>query len=145
MLTMPMYVCMYDMFYFVSFFPAWCLWYRSPHLFAIWTFEFWTSHHYVHTYVHIPLCIWLPTRVAGRTGSVNKVILENQDRCYDFKNIFAEKFSEKIGVFWLKTKLNFEKYLIITLVFEKNAKFFAGNGQKSQKIMIITSTPGCTW
>jgi hypothetical protein len=21
------------------------------------------------------------------------------DRCYDFKNIFAEKFSEKIGVF----------------------------------------------
>jgi hypothetical protein len=22
-----------------------------------------------------------------------------RDRCYDFKNIFAEKFSEKIGVF----------------------------------------------
>jgi hypothetical protein len=25
--------------------------------------------------------------------------------------------------------------------FEKNANFFAENGQKSQKIMIITSTP----
>jgi hypothetical protein len=32
--------------------------------------------------------------------------------------------------------------LIITLVFEKNAKFFAENRQKSQKIVIITSTPG---
>jgi hypothetical protein len=31
------------------------------------------------------------------------------DRCYDFLNIFAENFCEKIGVFWLKTKLNFEK------------------------------------
>jgi hypothetical protein len=31
---------------------------------------------------------------------------------------------------------------IITLVFEKNANFFAENCQKSQKIVIITSTPG---
>jgi hypothetical protein len=31
---------------------------------------------------------------------------------------------------------------IITLVFEKNANFFAENWQKSQKIVIITSTPG---
>jgi hypothetical protein len=31
--------------------------------------------------------------------------------------------------------------LIITLVFEKNANFFAENCQKSQKIVIITSTP----
>jgi hypothetical protein len=28
--------------------------------------------------------------------------LESRDRCYDFLNIFAEKFSEKIGVFDLK-------------------------------------------
>jgi hypothetical protein len=28
------------------------------------------------------------------------------------------------------------------LVFEKNALLFAENGQKSQKIVIITSTPG---
>jgi hypothetical protein len=34
------------------------------------------------------------------------------------------------------------KILIITLVFEKNANFFAKNCQKSQKIVIITSTPG---
>jgi hypothetical protein len=30
---------------------------------------------------------------------------------------------------------------IMTLVFEKNANFFAENWQKSQKIVIITSTP----
>jgi hypothetical protein len=33
------------------------------------------------------------------------------------------------------------KMLIITLVFEKNANFFAENCQKSPKIVIITSTP----
>jgi hypothetical protein len=32
--------------------------------------------------------------------------------------------------------------MIITLVFEKTANFFAENGEKSQKIVIITSTPG---
>jgi hypothetical protein len=32
--------------------------------------------------------------------------------------------------------------LIITLDFEKNANFIAENWQKSQKIVIITSTPG---
>jgi hypothetical protein len=32
--------------------------------------------------------------------------------------------------------------VIITLVFEKNANFFAENWGKSQKIVIITSTPG---
>jgi hypothetical protein len=32
--------------------------------------------------------------------------------------------------------------MIITLVFEKSANFFAENWQKSQKIVIITSTPG---
>jgi hypothetical protein len=36
----------------------------------------------------------------------------------------------------------FEKKLIITLVFEKNANFFVENWQKSQKIVIMTSTPG---
>jgi hypothetical protein len=38
-----------------------------------------------------------------------------------------------------------QKILIITLVFEKTP-FFAENWQKSQKIVIITSTPGaaCT-
>jgi hypothetical protein len=32
--------------------------------------------------------------------------------------------------------------MIITLVFKKNANFFAENWGKSQKIVIITSTPG---
>jgi hypothetical protein len=27
---------------------------------------------------------------------------QTRDRCYEFKNIFAEKFSEKIGVFYSK-------------------------------------------
>jgi hypothetical protein len=59
-----------------------------------------------------------------------------RDRCYDLKNIFAKKISEKIGVFDSLCKI-----LIITLVFEKNANFFAENRQKSKKIVIITSTP----
>jgi hypothetical protein len=33
--------------------------------------------------------------------------------------------------------------MIITLVFKKNANFFAENWEKSQKTVIITSTPGC--
>jgi hypothetical protein len=32
--------------------------------------------------------------------------------------------------------------MIITLVFEKNANCFAENWEKSQKIVIITTTPG---
>jgi hypothetical protein len=56
---------------------------------------------------------------------------EARDRCYDFKNIFAKKISELV----------FFKNLIITLVFEKNTNIFAENSQKSQKIVIITSTP----
>jgi hypothetical protein len=31
-----------------------------------------------------------------------------RDRCYDFLNIFAEKFGKKMA-FWLKTKLNYAK------------------------------------
>jgi hypothetical protein len=63
-----------------------------------------------------------------------------RDQCYDFKNIFAEKFSEKIGVFYSK-QTQILKKLIITLVFKKNANFFAQNWEKSQKIVIITSAP----
>jgi hypothetical protein len=60
-------------------------------------------------------------------------------RCYDFKNIF-EKNGEKVS-FFAQTTVSFCKNLIITLVFEKSAIFFAENWQKSQKIVIITSTP----
>jgi hypothetical protein len=41
-----------------------------------------------------------------------------------------------------QNKAKFFKKVIITLVFEKNANFFAENCRKSQKIVIITSTPG---
>jgi hypothetical protein len=44
--------------------------------------------------------------------------------------------------FLTQNKAKICKILIITLVFEKNANFFAENCQKSQKMVIITSTPG---
>jgi hypothetical protein len=45
------------------------------------------------------------------------------DRCYDFLNIFAEKFSEKIA-FLTQNKAKLCKILIITLVFEEKRQFF---------------------
>jgi hypothetical protein len=54
------------------------------------------------------------------------------DRCYDFKNIFAEKFSKKTGVF--DSKESQIKKKIITLVFEKSANFFADNWQNRRKL-----------
>jgi hypothetical protein len=61
------------------------------------------------------------------------------DRCYDFWNIFAQKMA-----FLSQNKANLCKRLIITLVFEINATFFAENCQKSQKIVIITLPLGHT-
>jgi hypothetical protein len=43
--------------------------------------------------------------------------------------------------FLTQNKAKFCKILITTLVFEKNANFFAEKCQKSQKIVIIKSTP----
>jgi hypothetical protein len=43
--------------------------------------------------------------------------------------------------FLTQNKAKFWKKFIITLVFKKNANFFAENWEKSQKIVIITSTP----
>jgi hypothetical protein len=80
--------------------------------------------------------------VSTGLGSTRTSVTNSWDRCYDFENIFAEKFSENIGVFCSNYSLFFGKKLIITLVFEKNANFFAEKWQKSQKIVIITSTPG---
>jgi hypothetical protein len=56
--------------------------------------------------------------------------------------MFSPKNLVKMLAFLLKLLLVFAKILIIALVFEKNANFFAENWQKSQKIVIITSTPG---
>jgi hypothetical protein len=56
--------------------------------------------------------------------------------------IFSPKNSAKKLAFLTQNKAKLCKILIITLVFEKNANFFAENCRKSQKIVIITSTPG---
>jgi hypothetical protein len=56
--------------------------------------------------------------------------------------IFSPKNSAKKLVFLTQNKAKLCKIWIITLIFEKNANFFVENGRKSQKIVIITSTPG---
>jgi hypothetical protein len=56
--------------------------------------------------------------------------------------IFLPKNSAKKLAFLTQIKAKLCKILVITLVFEKNAIFFAENCRKSQKIVIITSTPG---
>jgi hypothetical protein len=56
------------------------------------------------------------------------------------KIFLVEKFCKNIGVFAQSTA-SFCKQLIITSVFVRNANFFVENGQKSRKIVIITSTP----
>jgi hypothetical protein len=55
--------------------------------------------------------------------------------------IFSPKNLAKKLPFLTQNKAKFWKKLIITLVFKKNAIFFAENWGKSQKIVIITSTP----
>jgi hypothetical protein len=62
--------------------------------------------------------------------SLNTALFEKHcwDRCYDFYNIFAEKFVKNIGVFLLKLLLVFFKcdhYIGL-----KNAIFFAENRRK---------------
>jgi hypothetical protein len=58
--------------------------------------------------------------------------------------IFSPKKIAKNWRFLTQTKAKlWKKNLIITMVFEENANFFAENWQKSPKIVIITSTPDC--
>jgi hypothetical protein len=56
--------------------------------------------------------------------------------------IFSPKNSTKKLAFGAQNKSKLFKILITTLDFKKNANFFAENWQKSQKLVIITSTPG---
>jgi hypothetical protein len=49
---------------------------------------------------------------------------ENWDRCYDFLNIFAEKFSEKIGVFCSNTTASFCKNCDHNIGFWEKRQFF---------------------
>jgi hypothetical protein len=56
--------------------------------------------------------------------------------------IFLPKNLAKILAFFAQATASFcKKKIIIASVFEKNANCFAENWQKSQKIVIITSTP----
>jgi hypothetical protein len=64
-----------------------------------------------------------------------------RDRCYDFK-IFSSKNSAKKFAFFTQNKAKLCKIYHNIGVLEKR-HFFAKNCQKSQKIVIITSTPAC--
>jgi hypothetical protein len=66
-------------------------------------------------------------------AGVNFINCKIRDRCYDFKNIFAEKFGENIGVF-SQTTASFCKNVIIKLVFEKNAIFSPKIGKNRRKL-----------
>jgi hypothetical protein len=55
--------------------------------------------------------------------------------------IFSPKKLAKNYAFLTQNKAKLCNNLFITLVFEKNANFFAENCLKSPKIVIITSTP----
>jgi hypothetical protein len=58
-----------------------------------------------------------------------------------FKIFPPKNFAKKMA-FFTQSKAKLCKNLIIALVFEKFANFFAENWQKSQKIVIITWTIG---
>jgi hypothetical protein len=65
------------------------------------------------------------------------------DRCYDLNDLckyFLQKNRRK-NYFFTQNKAKLCKNLIMIFFFEKNANFFAENCRKSQKIVIITSTP----
>jgi hypothetical protein len=86
-------------------------------------------------HVHVIQEKWTSSSDMERGGKI-------WDRCYDFLKNICRKIRPKKLAFFTQNKANFLKNSIITLVFEKNANFFAENWQKSQKIVIITSTPG---
>jgi hypothetical protein len=63
---------------------------------------------------------------------VNRVS-KTGDRCYDFKNIFAEKIWRKKSAFLPQIKGNFAEKVIITSVFEKHANFFRRKLAKNRR------------
>jgi hypothetical protein len=62
-----------------------------------------------------------------------------------FLKYFCQKIQRKYWRFCTQNKAKLCKIFIITLVFKKNANFFVENCRKSQKIVIITSTPCKNW
>jgi hypothetical protein len=83
--------------------------------------------------------VQLPQQIASR-GNLPAQVWDLEPMLW-FLKYFRRNIQRKKWRPWLETKANFEN-VIITLVFEKNAIFFAENSQKSPKIVIITSTPG---
>jgi hypothetical protein len=58
-----------------------------------------------------------------------------------FKIFSPKNFAKKLA-FLTQNRAKLCKIVIITLVFDTKRHFFAKKWQKSQKIVIITSTPG---
>jgi hypothetical protein len=56
-------------------------------------------------------------------------------------NIFSPNKIAKRLAFLIQNKAKLRKILITTFIFEKNANLYPENCRKSQKIVIITSTP----
>jgi hypothetical protein len=83
--------------------------------------------------------LWKRSFVVWKHDDLSYLI--TRDRCYDFENIFAEKFSDKICVFYSKQSKIMQKF-DHNIGFWEKRQFFAENCQKSPKILIITSTPG---
>jgi hypothetical protein len=64
-----------------------------------------------------------------------------RDRYYDFEIYWPNSWPKNWPLF-VQNNVTFCKIRIITLVFKKNEKLFTKNCRKSQKIVIIASTPG---
>jgi hypothetical protein len=75
-----------------------------------------------------------------RQKSTQNVLNSDQGPMLCFFKYFRRKILRTNWRFWFKTKPNFEKN-DHCIGFWKNANFFAENWGKSQKIVIITSTP----
>jgi hypothetical protein len=99
------------------------------------------KHERIHTDTRPYACQFCPKTFTQRDKMVVHTRLHTGLDVMIFK-IFSPKNSAKELAFLTRNKGKLCKILIITLVFEKNAIFFAENCRKSQKIVIITSTPG---
>jgi Ni,Fe-hydrogenase III small subunit len=80
---------------------------------------------------HNAVVVIVNSEVAGLSPGTDVMIFK----------VFSPKNSAKKLAILTQNKAKLCKILIITLVFEKNANFFAENCRKSKKIVIITSTP----
>jgi hypothetical protein len=69
-------------------------------------------------------------RFVKRSEKTSIGISVTRDRCYDFLKIFSPKNSAKKLAFLTQNKAKICNIFIITLVFEKNANFFAENCKK---------------